>query len=54
MPEEDMESILNHCHTREVGGHHGSIKIAANVRQFGFYWPSLFKDFYIYVNACDA
>jgi len=49
-----MESILNHCHAREVGGHFGATKTAAKVLQSEFYWPMLFKDAYAHVKACDA
>lgn len=52
-PEEEMKSILSHCHDREVGGHFGPTKTAAKVLEFGFYWPSLFKDAFQYVSACD-
>jgi len=54
IPKEEMESILNHCHTREVGGHFDVTKITGKVAQYGLCWPSLFKDVYVYVNACDA
>ena len=49
-----MESILYHCYAREVGGHFGVIKKVAKVLQSGFYWPTLFKDAYVYVKACDV
>ena len=49
-----MESILHHCHAGEVGGQFGATKIAAKVLQLGFYWPTLFKDSYAHVKACDA
>ena len=49
-----MESILHHCHAREVGGHFGATKTAAKVLQSGFYWPTLFKDAYAHVKAYDA
>ena len=51
--EEEMRSILQHCHFREVGGHFGAIKTTAKVLQSSFYWPTLFKDAYIFVAACD-
>ena len=35
--EEEMESILNNCHTVECGGHFGGQRIAAKVLQSGFY-----------------
>ena len=52
MPEN--ESILHHCHATEVGGHFGATKTAAKVLQSEFYWPTLFKDTYAHVKACDA
>ncbi|XP_073120529.1 uncharacterized protein [Henckelia pumila] len=36
------------------GGHFDAGRTAAKVLQSGFYWPSLFKDAYTYVLACDA
>ena len=48
-----MESILQHCHSREVGGHFGATKTAAKVLQSGFHWPTLFKDAYKFVANCD-
>ncbi|KAL5578124.1 hypothetical protein UlMin_019823 [Ulmus minor] len=31
VPKEEMESILHHCHSREVGGHFGATKTAAKM-----------------------
>ncbi|KAL5548086.1 hypothetical protein UlMin_003317 [Ulmus minor] len=53
VPEEEMESILQHCHSREVGGHFGATKTAAKVLQSGFHWPTLFKYAYKFVANCD-
>ncbi|GLU07084.1 hypothetical protein SLE2022_240580 [Rubroshorea leprosula] len=53
VPEEEVASILHHCHTREAGGHFGATKTAAKVLQSGFYWPSIFKDAYSFVVSCD-
>ena len=53
MPEDEMHSILNHCHTRPCGGHFGGQRKAAKVLQLGFYWPSLFKDAHQFVSTCD-
>ncbi|MBV8802743.1 MAG: DDE-type integrase/transposase/recombinase, partial [Gammaproteobacteria bacterium] len=52
VPEYEIPSILEHCHTREVGGHFGAQKTAAKVLQCGFYWPNLFKDSYAFVMTC--
>ncbi|CAL2255753.1 unnamed protein product [Prunus armeniaca] len=53
VPEEEMEDILRHCHTFACGGHFGASKTAAKVLQSGFFWPTLFKDAYAFVAACD-
>ncbi|XP_073120166.1 uncharacterized protein [Henckelia pumila] len=54
IPAEEVSPILSHCHTGPTGGHFGAGRTAAKVLQSGFYWPSLFKDAYTYVLACDA
>jgi len=38
LPKEEIESIFNHCHTRDVDGHYGATKMAVKVLQSGFYW----------------
>ena len=53
MPEDEMHSIPNHCHTLPCGGHFGGQRTAAKVLQSGFYWPSLFKDAHRFVSTCD-
>ena len=53
VPEDEMYSILNHCHTLPCGGHFGGQRTAAKVLQSGFYWPTLFKDAHQFVSTCD-
>ena len=53
VPEDEMHSILNHCHTLPCGGHFGGQRTAAKVLQSGFYWPTLFKDAHQFVSTCD-
>ena len=53
VPEDEMVSILNHCHTLPCGGHFGSQRTKSKVLQSGFYWPSLFKDAHQFVSTCD-
>ena len=53
VPEDEMISILNHCHTLPCGGHFGGQRTAAKVLQSGFYWPTLFKDAHQFVSTCD-
>ena len=52
VPEEEMGSILAHCHSLECGGHFGGNRTAAKVLQSGFYWPTLFRDAHAYVSSC--
>ena len=53
VPEDEMQSILNHCHTLPCGGHFGGQRTAAKVLQSGFYWPTLFKDAHQFVSTCE-
>ena len=43
VPEDEMHSILNYCHTLPCGGHFVGQRTAAKVLQSGFYWPTLLK-----------
>ena len=53
MPKDEMNSILNHCHTLPCGGHFGGQRTVAKVLQSGFYWLTLFKDAHQFVSTCD-
>ena len=53
VPEYEMGSILNNCHTLSCGGHFGGQRTAAKVLQSGFYLPNLFKDAHQFVLTCD-
>ena len=53
IPQEETHSIIYHCHTRPCGGHVGVSKTQAKVLQAGFFWPSMFKDVYAYIQKCD-
>ena len=53
VPEDEMVSILNHCHTLPCGGHFGGQRTAEKVLQSGLYWPSLFKDAHQFISTCD-
>ena len=54
IPEEEVPSILFHCHTSSYGGHTSSSKTAAKILQSGFYWPTIFKDSQNFVLSCDS
>ena len=51
--EEEINSIISHCHDMPSGGHASGNTTAAKILQAGFYWPTSFKDVYAYIWACD-
>lgn len=53
VPEDEMKHILSRVHASAYGGHFGLTKTAANVLQCGFFWPTLFKDYYSFCRSCD-
>ncbi|XP_020250927.1 uncharacterized protein LOC109828314 [Asparagus officinalis] len=54
IPEDEVASILHHCHSSSYGGHASTSKTVAKVLQSGFYWPSLFRDARQFVISCDS
>ena len=52
MPQEEMLSILEHCHSRHCGGHHAGRKTALKILECGFFWPNMFKDAHNFVKSC--
>nr|GEY64433.1 reverse transcriptase domain-containing protein [Tanacetum cinerariifolium] len=46
--------ILKACHNRPTEGHHGLNYTAKKVFDFGFYWPTIYRDAYDLVKSCDA
>ena len=53
VPNEEVHSILSHCHSSAYGGHASSSKTAFKVLQAGFFWPTIFKDAHAFVQSCD-
>ncbi|KAI5351474.1 hypothetical protein L3X38_004365 [Prunus dulcis] len=53
VPEGDFKSILEFCHSHACRGHFGAKKTASKVLQSGFFWPTLFKDAYVFCASCD-
>nr|GEV83386.1 reverse transcriptase domain-containing protein [Tanacetum cinerariifolium] len=46
--------ILNACHYRPTGGHHGPNYTAKKVFDSGFYWPTIYRDAQDLVKNCDV
>ena len=53
VPNEEIGSVIRHCHTLPTGGHAKGFKTAAKILQSGLYWPTLFKDVQQFVVSCD-
>ena len=53
VPECEMLSVLEACHSSPVGGHHSGIRTAHKILQCGYYWPTLHQDAHEFAKACD-
>ena len=53
VPECEMLSVLEACHSSPVGGHHSGIRTARKILQCGYYWPTLHQDAHGFAKACD-
>ncbi|GJS04197.1 reverse transcriptase domain-containing protein [Tanacetum coccineum] len=51
---QEAVDILTACHNRPTGGHHGMNYTAKEVFDFGFYWPTIYRDDHDLVTRCDA
>nr|GEY03295.1 reverse transcriptase domain-containing protein [Tanacetum cinerariifolium] len=50
----EVIDILKACHNGPTGGHHGPNYTAKKVFDFGFYWPTIYRDAHDLVKSCDA
>ena len=53
LPDNEVQSVLNFCHSHACGGHFGPNKTARKVLDAGLYWPHIFRDAYTFCKACD-
>ena len=44
IPQDEVQDVLRHCHSLDIGRHFGALKTASKVLHSGFWWPTLFKD----------
>nr|GEW75735.1 reverse transcriptase domain-containing protein [Tanacetum cinerariifolium] len=51
---QEAVSILKAGHNGLTGGHHGLNYIAKKVFDFGFYWPTIYRDAHDLVKSCDT
>ncbi|XP_031394316.1 uncharacterized protein LOC116205794 [Punica granatum] len=52
VPETEQLSIIQHCHSKEAGGHFGVERTATKILSCGFYWPRVFHDCRNYIMSC--
>ncbi|KAI5385622.1 hypothetical protein KIW84_072287 [Lathyrus oleraceus] len=53
VPEEEVENIIQHCHSAPYGGHTSTSKTCSKILQAGFYWPTIWKDVHAAIKECD-
>nr|GEV21630.1 reverse transcriptase domain-containing protein [Tanacetum cinerariifolium] len=46
-------NVLKACHNEPTGGHHGPNYTTKKVFDFGFYWPTIYRDAQDLVKSCD-
>ena len=51
--ESEQGRILYECHASSYRVHFARDKIAHKILQSGFYWPTIFKDYFEWVRLCD-
>ena len=54
VPETEQGGIMEKCHASPYRGHFAGDKTTRKILQLGFYWPTLFKDYFEWVKHCDA
>nr|GEV38669.1 reverse transcriptase domain-containing protein [Tanacetum cinerariifolium] len=51
---QEAVDILTTCHNGPTRGHHGANLTAKKIFDFGFYWPTIYRDAHDLVTRCDA
>ncbi|GKB84276.1 reverse transcriptase domain-containing protein [Tanacetum coccineum] len=51
---QEAVDILTACHNGPTKGHHGANYTTKKVFNFGFYWPTIYRDTHDLVTRCDA
>jgi hypothetical protein len=53
VPEEEVKSIIEHCHSSPYGGHASTSKTYAKILQAGLFWPTMWRDVHDCIIKCD-
>ncbi|RDX74455.1 Gypsy retrotransposon integrase-like protein 1, partial [Mucuna pruriens] len=49
----EINLVLQFCDAAPGGSHYGSTRTARKVLDYGFYWPTIFRDAYQFVSTCE-
>ena len=53
VPGTKQGEIIDKFHASPYGGHFARDRTTHKILQSGFYWPTLFKDYFEWVKQCD-
>ena len=53
IPDNEVSSIIKFCHFEACGGHFSSKKTTVKILQYGFFWPTMFKDTHAFCKTCE-
>ena len=48
----EVSSVIKLCHSEACESHFSSKRTITKILQFGFYWPTMFKDTHVFCKAC--
>ncbi|RDY12768.1 Retrovirus-related Pol polyprotein from transposon 17.6, partial [Mucuna pruriens] len=54
IPDTEINSVLQFCHSAPGGGHYGSSRTARKVLDCGLYWPSIFRETHQFVSTYES
>ena len=52
IPDQEIASVLTFCHSYSCGGHFGPRKTAHKILESGLFWPTIFRDAYLFCRSC--
>jgi hypothetical protein len=53
IPDNEVSSVIELCHSEACGSHFSSKRTTTKILQYGFYWPTMFKDTHVFCKACE-
>ncbi|GJS70244.1 reverse transcriptase domain-containing protein [Tanacetum coccineum] len=51
---QEANDILKACHEGPTGGHHSANLTAQKVFDFGYFWPTIYRDAHTMIKSCDT